>query len=76
MGSFVTYRTNPVVVEFGEEMRALEDPVPPEFVREFQESTLARPVPPPFSPTLRQCCAAYNVRRDGKKRRRASESKP
>jgi pimeloyl-ACP methyl ester carboxylesterase len=48
MASFVTYRTNPVVVEFGEEVRALEDPVPPEFVREFQESTLAQPVPRAF----------------------------
>ncbi len=54
MGSFVTYRTNPGVVELGEEVRALEDPVPPEFVREFQESTLAQPVPPAFLETIVQ----------------------
>ncbi len=52
MGSFVTYRTNPVVVEFGEEVRALEDPIDPAFAREFQESTLAQPVPQAFFETV------------------------
>jgi len=31
-----------------EEVRALEDPVPTEFVREFQESTIYHPVPEKF----------------------------
>jgi non-heme chloroperoxidase len=31
-----------------EEVRALEDPVPPEFVREFQKSTIYHPVPQEF----------------------------
>jgi non-heme chloroperoxidase len=31
-----------------EEVRALEDPVPPEFVKEFQESTIYHPVPQEF----------------------------
>ena len=31
-----------------EEVRALEDPVPPEFVRGFQESTIHQPVPQEF----------------------------
>ncbi len=35
-----------------EEMRALEDPVPPEFVREFQKSTIYHPVPQEFFDTV------------------------
>jgi len=34
-----------------EEVRALEDPVPPEFAREFQESTIHRPIPKEFLST-------------------------
>jgi non-heme chloroperoxidase len=34
-----------------EEVRALEDPVPPEFAREFQESTIYHPVPQEFLAT-------------------------
>jgi non-heme chloroperoxidase len=34
-----------------EEVRALEDPVPPEFVREFQKSTIYHPVPQEFLET-------------------------
>ena len=34
-----------------EEVRALEDPVPPEFAREFQESTIYHPVPREFLDT-------------------------
>jgi non-heme chloroperoxidase len=33
-------------------VRALEDPVPPEFVREFQESTIYHPVPEEFLATV------------------------
>jgi non-heme chloroperoxidase len=35
---------NEVMVELGEAVRTLEDPVSPEFVREFQESTIYQPV--------------------------------
>ena len=35
-----------------EEVNALEDPVPPEFVREFQESTIYHPVPSEFLDTV------------------------
>ena len=35
-----------------EEVRALEDPVPPEFVREFQQSTIYHPVPEEFLDTV------------------------
>jgi pimeloyl-ACP methyl ester carboxylesterase len=40
------------ISELGEFMRALEDPVPPEFVREFQESTIYQPVPQEFLDTV------------------------
>jgi non-heme chloroperoxidase len=40
-----------VLSGFLEEVRALEDPVPPEFVREFQESTIYHPVPQEFLDT-------------------------
>jgi non-heme chloroperoxidase len=39
---------NPDVLELREAVRALEDPVPAEFVREFQASTVHVPVPDPF----------------------------
>ena len=39
---------NEAVMGLVEEVRALEDPVPPEFVREFQESTIYQPVPQEF----------------------------
>jgi non-heme chloroperoxidase len=39
---------NEAVIELGEEMRALEDPVSPEFVREFVEGTIHHPVPEEF----------------------------
>jgi non-heme chloroperoxidase len=42
---------NEVILGFREEVRALEDPVPPEFVREFQESTIYHLVPQEFLET-------------------------
>lgn len=46
--TFASYARNPGLVEFCESATALTDPIDPAFVREFQESTLARPVPPAF----------------------------
>jgi non-heme chloroperoxidase len=43
---------NEVILRLREEVRALEDPVPPEFVREFQESTIYHPVPEEFLDTV------------------------
>jgi non-heme chloroperoxidase len=43
---------NEAISGLREEMRALEDPVPPEFVREFQESTIYQPVPQEFLDTV------------------------
>lgn len=44
--SFASYRTNPAAMEFWESaVSRLTDPIDPEFVRDFQVSTLAQPVP-------------------------------
>ena len=43
---------NEALSGFREEVRTLEDPVPPEFVKEFQESTIYHPVPQEFLDTV------------------------
>ena len=43
---------NEAVLGLQEEVRALEDPVPPEFVRAFQEGTIHQPVPQEFLDTV------------------------
>jgi non-heme chloroperoxidase len=43
---------NEAVLGLREEVRALEDPVPPEFVRGFQESTIYHPGPDEFLDTV------------------------
>jgi non-heme chloroperoxidase len=43
---------NEAISGLGEEMLALEDPVPPEFVRAFQESTIYQLVPQEFLDTV------------------------
>lgn len=46
VGTFASYRRNAVMKDFWDSAIAtLADPVDPGFAREFQESTLARPVP-------------------------------
>jgi pimeloyl-ACP methyl ester carboxylesterase/tetratricopeptide (TPR) repeat protein len=47
IGSGYTPRID-LVVEFSKELATLTDPVPPEFARAFQQSTLAQPVPSDF----------------------------
>jgi pimeloyl-ACP methyl ester carboxylesterase len=48
-GAFATYRDNPAVVGFWQStVSRLTDPIDPDFVRAFQESTLAQPVPQGF----------------------------
>jgi non-heme chloroperoxidase len=47
-GSPTTLLNNEAVMEAGEKMRALEDPISPEFVREFHSSTIHHPVPEEF----------------------------
>ena len=48
MGSSPAMGRNEVVRGLVQEVSAMADPIDPTFVREFQESTLARPVPPGF----------------------------
>ncbi|NOT56634.1 MAG: alpha/beta hydrolase [Deltaproteobacteria bacterium] len=53
VGSFATLPTNPVVREFWDTVvSTLRDPIEPRLVREFQQSTLARPVPAAFFETV------------------------
>jgi pimeloyl-ACP methyl ester carboxylesterase len=51
-GTFLSPRANPSVAEMSEELARLTDPVEDRFVREFQTSTLARPVPTEFVETV------------------------
>ena len=49
MGALVRYRTNPVLTEFWRSVvSGLEDPIDRGVAQEFQESTLARPIPTEF----------------------------
>jgi non-heme chloroperoxidase len=53
VGSLVTWRGHPDFVELWDSVvSTLTDPIDPGFVREFQESTLAQPVPPEFLETV------------------------
>jgi len=48
LGSLATYRDNPVIKELWQLVSELKDPIDPAFAREFQQSTLARPVASAF----------------------------
>ena len=53
IGAFATVRANAVASELWRDgVAALADPVEPEFVRAFQESTVARALPPPLMDTV------------------------
>jgi non-heme chloroperoxidase len=52
IGAFSRFDDNPAVQELREAVEALTDPVDPEFVREFQESCVARSVPEGFLETI------------------------
>jgi non-heme chloroperoxidase len=55
MGAFHPSSTNPAVRElWASSVATMTDPVDREFVLAFQESTLTRPVPPPFLATVVQ----------------------
>jgi pimeloyl-ACP methyl ester carboxylesterase len=51
MGSPTTLLNNEAVMEAGEQMRALEDPISPQFIRAFHMSTIHHPVPEEFLST-------------------------
>lgn len=48
IGGFADFRANPGVAELVEAVRAFEDPIDPEFVLAFQESTIADMIPQRF----------------------------
>jgi pimeloyl-ACP methyl ester carboxylesterase len=52
IGSFRTLGGKPWAMQFLEDVSRLTDPVPPSFAREFQESTIKRPVPREFLETV------------------------
>lgn len=54
IGAFDGEARNPVVAEIEEAVSTLRDPIDVGFVREFQVSTLAQPVPPAFLETVVQ----------------------
>jgi pimeloyl-ACP methyl ester carboxylesterase len=47
-GAFPGLKDNPAVEDFHTAISALSDPIDRAFARQFQESTIARPVPPAF----------------------------
>lgn len=52
IGALATLKGNAVEAELRETVTVLSEPVSPDFVRAFQESTLARPVAPAFLDTI------------------------
>lgn len=54
MGAFAGDAENPGIVEVAESVSMLTDPIDRDFVREFQESTLAQPVSAAFMETVVQ----------------------
>jgi non-heme chloroperoxidase len=48
LGTFHSFHDNPGVLELGQAVAGLADPVDPAFVREFQEACVAEPVPADF----------------------------
>jgi pimeloyl-ACP methyl ester carboxylesterase len=51
-GAFLPWSRNEAVREFFQTVRVFADPVDPKIVREFQQSTLTRPVPKEFFETI------------------------
>jgi non-heme chloroperoxidase len=52
-GAFAAFRTNEAVIEFHRTViEPLRDPIDPAFAAEWQQSTLAQPVPPAFFETV------------------------
>ena len=52
IGARASWHRHPGVLALGEAVAAMTDPVDPDFVREFQLSTLARPVSPAYLETV------------------------
>jgi non-heme chloroperoxidase len=52
VGSLATFADNTAIAELSEAVASLTDPIDPDFVREFQESTFARSIPAAFLETV------------------------
>ncbi|MGE0129541.1 MAG: alpha/beta fold hydrolase [Blastocatellales bacterium] len=52
MGSFFRFRDNPEVAEFRDAVSTLTDPIDPAFALDFQQSTLAQPIPRTYLDTV------------------------
>lgn len=48
LGTFATFHDNPGIAGLTEEFHALGDPIDPAYAREWQDSTMVRPVPDAF----------------------------
>jgi pimeloyl-ACP methyl ester carboxylesterase len=66
VGSFARIGDKPEVGELATVLASLSDPIDPDFVREFQQSTLVAPVPAPFFETVvaESCKVPVHVFRD------------
>ena len=52
IGTFANFANNPEVAEFESVVLTLKDPVDTAFAKEFQQSTLVRPIPPEYFNTV------------------------
>jgi pimeloyl-ACP methyl ester carboxylesterase len=52
IGSFIDFTGNPVIAELWSAVETLVDPIELDFVREFQEATLAQPIPSAYLETV------------------------
>ena len=52
IGAFASLHDQPVIAELREALTTFTDPIDPEFIREFQESTIHYPVPAEFLATV------------------------
>ncbi|MEA2513530.1 MAG: hypothetical protein QOJ59_3017 [Thermomicrobiales bacterium] len=52
IGSFIDFAGNPVIAELWSAVETLVDPIELDFVREFQEATLAQPIPSAYLETV------------------------
>lgn len=52
LGAFASFGDNPAMAELAAEVQTLSDPVDPEFIQAFQESTFAEPIPQRFLETV------------------------
>jgi non-heme chloroperoxidase len=52
IAGFANFHNNPSLLDFSKVVHGLSDPIDPQFAKDFQQSTLTRPVPPAFFDTV------------------------